>query len=240
MPAGETKLKRVRRLGLNDDAMITGCCTAMRRVWRDFCLPFPAGVSTHDAWIGLAATTLHVRTIVDRPLQISRRHGANASNWMISDTRSVGILGFAKHTRLHDVMGRLTSEVAMLQALWTVFWSRPANPRWSGDETVAFWRLASGRLERTRKRIEILSSRQPARTCRVASFYLVGGYDSDHGWRSAASTTALGRPPGAVSPTRRPFEREVARCPPVNEPPSPHSSSASSAPSGWSETIPSS
>lgn len=56
-----------------------GCCMAFRRSLLDFALPFPRSLPMHDWWLGMVAEIYGKVTLVQVPLLLYRRHGANAS-----------------------------------------------------------------------------------------------------------------------------------------------------------------
>lgn len=75
-----------------------GCCMGFRRSLLDFALPFPRSLPMHDWWLGLVAEIYGKVTVVEIPLLLYRRHGANASQTTQSSRTS-----FAKRLiwRLH-------------------------------------------------------------------------------------------------------------------------------------------
>jgi len=91
-PTGTTKLGNIRRFGVSPQRFVTGCCSAHRRSWHDFILPFPPDGGTHDKWINEPAHRLGVAAIIETPLQLYRRHGENASANLFSSTRRLGLL----------------------------------------------------------------------------------------------------------------------------------------------------
>jgi glycosyltransferase involved in cell wall biosynthesis len=56
-----------------------GCCMAMRRSVLEIGLPFPAGITMHDWWLGLVLECTGTVKFLTEPFVLYRRHGANAS-----------------------------------------------------------------------------------------------------------------------------------------------------------------
>jgi glycosyltransferase involved in cell wall biosynthesis len=61
-----------------------GCCMAFRREVLDYVLPFPRGVAMHDWWIGLMVNRRGRVRFIDDILVQYRRHGANATDALVS------------------------------------------------------------------------------------------------------------------------------------------------------------
>lgn len=56
-----------------------GSAMAFRRSILEYCLPFPAEIPMHDAWIGLVNQLAGETGFIDEPLLFYRRHGRNES-----------------------------------------------------------------------------------------------------------------------------------------------------------------
>jgi glycosyltransferase involved in cell wall biosynthesis len=56
-----------------------GSAMAFRRSILDYCLPFPAEIPIHDAWIGLVNQLVGKTGFIPEPLLFYRRHGNNGS-----------------------------------------------------------------------------------------------------------------------------------------------------------------
>ena len=95
-PTQFTKMGHLRSVGQRVEGLITGCCTALRSEFRDFCVPFPLSVTAHDKWIGDSAIALGIRFTLAEPLQFYRRHGRNASNWIMSSQTRVTKFGLIR------------------------------------------------------------------------------------------------------------------------------------------------
>jgi glycosyltransferase involved in cell wall biosynthesis len=71
--------ENVRRMGARRDQINAGCCTAVRRRLISLALPLAHPELSHDDWLHGLAGAIGQRIYIDRPLQLFRRHGANAS-----------------------------------------------------------------------------------------------------------------------------------------------------------------
>lgn len=90
--SGRTQLQNIRAMGYSDERFVTGCGTAIRKNWFNFCLPIPDEAPGHDGWIHRLAVALRVRSVIDKPLQHYRRHGNNVSQWQASSLSAVNAL----------------------------------------------------------------------------------------------------------------------------------------------------
>ncbi len=75
---GATIFGNSRRAGFPDTDLIAGSCTAIPSAFLSLLLPFPDRVP-YDTWIGTIADALQVKRLIEQPLQIYRRHGANTT-----------------------------------------------------------------------------------------------------------------------------------------------------------------
>lgn len=76
--------ENARRLGYIDRELLSGNCTALRRILLDLMVPFPLNIN-YDYWIGWAADLLECRIILDEPLQLYRRHSSNSSEPVLAE-----------------------------------------------------------------------------------------------------------------------------------------------------------
>ena len=80
---------RARRGSIED--FVAGSSTAMRRDLVELALPFPDLATVgHDAWIHMLARSLDSAYVLDEPLMLYRRHGANASRSTVEPGRRTG------------------------------------------------------------------------------------------------------------------------------------------------------
>lgn len=83
-PTGQTTFQNCFQLGVSSKWIVTGCCTAFTRNFRDLALPFPDEITSHDGWIHRLADLLNNKTILPLSLQLYRRHDTNASKSLAS------------------------------------------------------------------------------------------------------------------------------------------------------------
>lgn len=88
-PTGLTKLGQIRSAGLSDELFIMGSCAAVRRNFLKKVLPIPSQILWHDGWIVGLAIGLKRRHIVERSLQLYRRHEENSSVVITSKVRKI-------------------------------------------------------------------------------------------------------------------------------------------------------
>jgi glycosyltransferase involved in cell wall biosynthesis len=192
--SGITKLANLAGIGRSSDHLIEGCCTAIRRNWGDMLLPIPRsaepllanGMLAYDRWLNELAIHLAVRRVIDRPLQLFRRHAGNATSWVLSEPRRIGLTDLVK-ARSKDVPVAawqrridalnyyeqwITCERSALNALGV----------FTADRA-----LAAVREERRclAERIALTKAPLSQRLVKVARLYSQGGYDYFHGWKSA-------------------------------------------------------
>lgn len=81
-----TVLENVRRLGYGDEQFGTGACTAMKRAILPILLPYPATGIPYDHWTNHLPHLLGVRLLLDRSLQMYRRHATNRTGSLLADS----------------------------------------------------------------------------------------------------------------------------------------------------------
>lgn len=89
---GATKRDQVISGFGSDDSIATGTLTVLRRDFLNYALPIPEGVVGHDIWLHTIARLLKVRFVLDRELQLIRRHSANTSAWVASSPKKINRL----------------------------------------------------------------------------------------------------------------------------------------------------
>ena len=185
--SGITKLQNISSMGLNDSCFVSGCCTAMRRVWLDLALPIPADQVPHDIWINRLATALGVRVILSKPLQYSRRHGSNTSNWLASRSTKVSKLEVIRANGLKDASPGWINAVALEKIFVHRLRQRSSVIKSLQREDAA--RVAK---EKSQRKIEALETRigfvalpRTRRVPFVVRFLADGEYRYFSGWKSA-------------------------------------------------------
>ena len=78
--SGVTVLQKVLSVGANGNGHIAGACTAIRKKFRDFILPFlQINCPQHDVYIHRWANLANIKLVIDKPLQIWRIHDFNTT-----------------------------------------------------------------------------------------------------------------------------------------------------------------
>ncbi|MFB8828540.1 glycosyltransferase family 2 protein [Azotobacter sp. CWF10] len=190
-PTGRSKLGNTRSLGFSDTYFITGCCTALRRVWLEVALPIPEVVGhhhiPHDIWINKLADFLGLRLIIDRPLQFYRRHGNNASHSVSSSTGRLSRLQVLASHGLKDAReGWMTQIVHANLYLERLEANRTRLKVLGADQRLeqALARLRA-RIPAFERRLAIAAHPRWRRSPELLRFWLSGGYQTFAGWKSA-------------------------------------------------------
>lgn len=162
-----TSGERTRAMGIKDHSLSIGKCTALRKEALAILLPFPEGFG-YDEWINWLPDVLGARVVIDMPLQVWRRHDANASQpaainrfnnprrYWLEQRRKLGVLQYRiaerdiARDRVADAMGDTAAEMARLS-----------------------------------ERLRTTSLSRPKRWFRVARLWFKGFYGNYSGWKSA-------------------------------------------------------
>jgi glycosyltransferase involved in cell wall biosynthesis len=189
---GPTKLANLKAIGRSSDGLIEGCCTAIRSQWARLALPIPEWPEvvdprhlSYDRWLNELAILLEVRAVEERPLQLFRRHGANTTEWMVSEPRQVGI-GDLVATRVDRVpVEAWQARIHVLDAYerW-IRENRDGIAACGGDAEAAFRSIAHERSSHA-ARIALTGEPLPRRLLRIAGLLRHGGYRYFFGWKSA-------------------------------------------------------
>jgi glycosyltransferase involved in cell wall biosynthesis len=195
VPTGATMLGNIRGFGSPDGNFVAGCCSAFRREWLGIALPIPQGAIAHDTWLVGLAHRLGIVSILEKPLQYYRRHGANVSQNAYSDRRRVG-LARRLATEIRGIFKR--SGEADTGAYWQSFLaSHEAEARRIGERRDELRRLglsgqADAAIDLLRRQSETMAERRhlaaaslPRRATAVWKLWRSGGYASFSGWKSA-------------------------------------------------------
>ena len=114
---GLTKLHHFRSIGMGYEHFVTGCCTAFRTSIKPLVLPIPVTSSTHDIWLHMVISEISEKYVLEKPLQLYRRHTDNASNGIISSTVPVtrsALRKFKKTINMHKVFEERVSLLKIL------------------------------------------------------------------------------------------------------------------------------
>lgn len=194
-PSGITKLENLRRIGKENEGLIEGCCTAIRKEWAQLTLPIPrdrpdwiaSNLLSYDRWLNELAILLGVRAVVDEPLQLFRRHGANATDWIASEPRRIRDADLFA-TRLSTVpVEEWQQRIDLLQLYrrWIDEHAQQLAKTGIGDSAHARGAI-SHEQESIAARIALTAMPLPRRVRQIAELWLNGGYRYFFGWKSAA------------------------------------------------------
>ncbi len=184
-PSGRTKLQNIRSARLSDSTLITGCCAAFTREWRDFCLPFPDVDVAHDTWIGSLANRLEVRTLLPVPLQYYRRHGENVSDWEMSSGQGSSRLGIARKYGLRDARTGWMLRALVLEAYQARIKERGDSAIVRGVDAPAKLRDINMAMADLKARTAFCSLPRIRRILPVLRFLAAGRYARSSGIASA-------------------------------------------------------
>jgi glycosyltransferase involved in cell wall biosynthesis len=188
--SGATKLGNLSAIGLTADGMCEGCCTAFRAEWAHVALPVPehmaARLISHDCWLNELAIFLKVRLVERRTLQYFRRHGANATNWIVSEPRRIGIgdLIATRSRRVPTAGWRARIEILNGYERWVSGNRRRLATLPGADVEGALQRIEHERLSH-QARIELTAWPLRMRLPAIARLLGRGGYGYFFGWKSA-------------------------------------------------------
>ena len=182
-----TKLGNITSAGLKKDYFMTGCCTSMRREWLELVLPMPGCMDGHDLWINRLALALDVRLIYELPLQYYRRHGDNASNWLVSKPVKITQLSIFRQHGFRDATAGWRQELERMKASWLRISESTEALKKLGliDRQTTAIETFSRRVENLNHRIEMMALSRFKRLPRVLGMWSRGGYSDFAGWKSA-------------------------------------------------------
>lgn len=189
-PTGLTNLGQIRSAGEADKSFLIGACLAVRRNFLFHLLPIPSDIAGHDRWLVGFAEGLGCRSIVEKPLQLYRRHGSNQSQ--NSSTR------LKKTTKLDKFFCQLQGarKTNAYEGLYRSlayaegFIERARKLSKTPQKEEYFKNIDDfiARNEKTKKniliRIRIVNSNRLLRIYLATKFFCSGGYNEFHGYRS--------------------------------------------------------
>ncbi|MDC0362374.1 glycosyltransferase [Halioglobus sp.] len=188
-PTGLTKLGQLRSTGSPDSAFVMGCCCAMRREFLDLSLPIPEGAKGHDNWLVNFSNGLNTTAIVEKVLQLYRRHELNESSVIANSLRRVNRMDRLKRqiTRAfsREADNLAESEISHIEQLQSL--CRRALGNCGGKYDAKIIQYAA-RLERE---VEMLYLRRELRRTalyirvfKAPSIWMSGGYREANGLKS--------------------------------------------------------
>ncbi|HET7576763.1 MAG TPA: glycosyltransferase [Sphingomicrobium sp.] len=181
-----TKLSNVRSLGLPDEALESGCCTAFTHHFAELAFPVPPEVA-YDTWTCFLGDRLRLRAILAEPLQIYRRHGRNLSNASISWRKPTWWKLAVRYGLKNPVEAWMRRCLFLDCCKDRILKRRQIAAKLAGADNVmlALDELATER-QAYRMRTKILSSSRTQRLSEVLQMWRSGGYGYFGSWKSAA------------------------------------------------------
>lgn len=186
---GATRLQQIRALGRDDSAFFPGCCTALRREWREASLPAPRNALSYDWWINKLADVMEIRLVLAEPLQFYRLHASNTSQSKLSlaPSRSVSRLHRVRASALQDSRHHWSKErrEKELYRNWLEEHDavlRSAQLEESRERTI---RRLDADIRALERRAKLMDLPRGIRAPAVVRFLLEGGYANCSGWKSA-------------------------------------------------------
>lgn len=186
---GATRLRQIRALGREDSAFFPGCCTALRREWRDTSLPVPRNALAYDWWINKLADAMGLRLVLAEALQLYRMHASNTSHTKLNLTpsRSVSRLDRVRACALQDSRHYWLKESKEKEFYRD--WLQENATALQSAQLADVGERTSRRLEKEiralEKRAALVSLPRGLRAPAVVRFLMEGGYANFSGWKSA-------------------------------------------------------
>lgn len=192
-PKGVTKLGQIRSAGLADSVFIMGCCCVLRRDLIELCMPVPNGYWAHDKWIVKFSEGVGRKRIVEQVLQLYRRHGANESTYITSQTSKVGLWTLL----LYEWKGAMSRkrrqtqsdiEESLNQLILFREGVKRALDRANDSLTIEierFLQQVDEDFSRQRFRTLLRQKSFPFRSLSVIKYWLSGHYRKEAGFKSA-------------------------------------------------------
>ncbi len=119
-PTGRTVLEQMRASGMigeNAKSLTLGCATAFRSRLRRLVAPIPPLDYGHDSWVHDFTGAIGGRLVLPRVLQLYRRHGQNASDWMFNSAERASPIELMRPTIGKDLTGQYVKRVRALSLM---------------------------------------------------------------------------------------------------------------------------
>ncbi|WP_206526864.1 hypothetical protein, partial [Paragemmobacter kunshanensis] len=141
----------------------------------------------HDRWIGDLSVAIGARRVIEKPLQLYRRHGANESQWVFSDPRGVTLVSVIAQTGFASPVDSWKTTLGKNEIIRNRL--REANSILASlglsDRAAVAEAYIQGEQDRFSTRIHLLSLPRWRRWVSVIGFWARGGYRRFAGWKSA-------------------------------------------------------
>lgn len=173
------RMRKIKPLRPSD--VMPGCASAVRKTWADTLYPVK-GDDTHDHWLTHLSGLLGVLGAIDKPLQLWRRHGENASN----------------HPACGPRQALRPAPIAPIEAWQHEIEIVNGYERFLKRKAEIIEALAPGSLAKAltkldhkrrahHRRIELYQQPRLSRAVTVGGMIANGGYRYFNGWKSAAN-----------------------------------------------------
>lgn len=186
-PSTSTQLGNILAARGNSDDFYSGCCVAIRKDFLGIVLPFPEGQFAHDNWINHLAQALNVRVLLPVALQLYRRHGDNASKWILSSPRGVSQFRMLRATGLKSSTNGWQDQLERYrhtkQRIVSV--SHALEQMDLAERQYIAMKFLGRRMTNLEARMLLASKPRIIRWPNVISFWLSGGYTDYATWKSA-------------------------------------------------------
>jgi glycosyltransferase involved in cell wall biosynthesis len=186
-PSPHTQLGNILAVGENSDRFGTGCGMAFRQSLLAVALPFPVHLFKHDSWLNDIAIALDVRQLIAEPLQLYRRHGKNASNWLLSRTDGVGQVDLLLASGLSSAAQGWAERVSRYRFTRARLVERFLDLKQIGlvDHYQAALSRLDSRTANLENRLRFVERPRRERWQHIVEFWRSGGYADFAGWKSA-------------------------------------------------------
>jgi len=190
-PAGRTKLEKIRRAGMPEEAFFMGCCMAIRGEFLERVLPIPRGYPEHDLWIASIARALGRLAVLEEALQDYRLHDHNQSRHPANLLQRLGRVRYLKQRVRQSVTASLQASLKQraANAQRLLDWAYAAQHRTaSARERAALDRYIdelNHQIDSIDMRRELLDKRRRNRIGAILRLSKRNGYRHFSGWKSA-------------------------------------------------------
>ena len=186
---GLTKLGQLRLAGSPDSAFVMGCCCAIHRELLDLGLPVPEGVKGHDNWLVDFSNGLHTTAVVEKVLQLYRRHDSNESSVIANSTRRVNRIDRIKRqvsrafSREADSLAEI--EISHTEQLQGLCHRALGNCDGKYDaKIVQYAAMLERKVNMLYIRRELRGNALHIRALKAPTFWMSGGYREANGLKS--------------------------------------------------------
>lgn len=185
-----TTLGNLKALGLSDIELTNGSCTAMSRAFANLALPFPSRIP-FDHWVTMLGIVLEVRAVIEEPLQIYRRHGANTSQPVAARRKPTRLDYFRLHG-FKDPRPGWAFEIEFAATCAERIQERRelATALAGPDAVAAALEKLKAMRDRYRRRLEVIARPRSRRPGMILGLWRSGFYNDFAGWKSAAKDLA--------------------------------------------------